>query len=302
MKTSQKFALLLGTFAMISGAGFSFAQMAAPPDGPMQGLMRGHERAADRILRQSDTNHDGKLTHDEMNRALYARFTAATHGAREMTQDQFSSLRADLARRHAMEIFRRMDWNGDGKLTLEDYAAPQRARFMTMDKAGTGTVSCAPAKQSNYRRNTAVASSGGWGESRRLRLAASRAGRSGFGISAFCAENDLNMDGVVTRPELDVAVGKRFALAAHGAAAMTMDQFVAAEAQHYDALNAKIFKRLDKDGDGKLTLAEFAASELGMFMRLDRNQDGVLTGDELKTYPRSSKGHAAKSRRAGPNR
>ena len=302
MKTSQKFALFLGTVAMIAGAGFSFAQMAAPPDGPMQGLMRGHERTADRLLRQFDTNHDGKITHDEMNRALYAQFTAATHGARLMTQDQFSALRAGEARQHAMEIFRRMDWNGDGKLSLEDYAAPQRARFMTMDKAGTGTISCAVAKQSSFRKNTAVEPPGGWGESRRLRPAANRAVRGGFGLSAFCAENDLNMDGVVTRPELDIAIGKRFALAAHGAATMTMDQFVAAEAQRFDALNAKAFKRLDKDGDGKLSLAEFAAPELRLFTRLDRNKDGVLTGDELRTSPRTSNGRAAKSRRMGPHR
>lgn len=195
-----------------------------------------------------------------------------------------------------------MDWNGDGKLSLEDYAAPQRARFMTMDKAGTGAVTCAPAKQPNYRKSTDHEPLGGWGESRRLRPSSAHVARGGFGLSAFCAENDLNMDGVVTRPELDVAVGKRFALATHGAATMTMDQFVAAEAQRFDALNEKAFRRLDKDGDGKLTLAEFAAPDLRLFTRLDRNKDGTLTADELKTQPRIGRDRSAKLRRLGPHR
>ena len=57
--------------------------------------------------------------------------------------------------------------------------------------------------------------------------------------------------------------------------------------------NAKTFKRLDKDGDGRLTLAEFASNELRLFARMDKNKDGVITADEMR-----SRFHAREDRSA----
>jgi len=41
------------------------------------------------------------------------------------------------------------------------------------------------------------------------------------------------------------------------------------------------FKQYDKNGDGKLTPAEFP---MGTFKQADKNNDGVLTLDEVKAY------------------
>jgi Ca2+-binding EF-hand superfamily protein len=41
------------------------------------------------------------------------------------------------------------------------------------------------------------------------------------------------------------------------------------------------FKQYDKNGDGKLTPAEFPLSS---FKQADKNNDGVLTLDEVKAY------------------
>lgn len=280
MNKSVRIGLLLGAVMIVAGTGLAFAQMEGPtpPDGSMQGLMRGHGhgRLADRLLESFDKNHDGKVSHDEMNRAIYAKFVATAHGAQAVTLDQFVASHEGEFRQHAAEMFHRIDWRGSGKLSLEDFAAPQRARLMMMDKDGSGYVSCAssPSRFSAGRDNANDRD----GQGRRGRSA----WRGGFGLAAFCADNDQNQDGKVTHAELDGAIAKRFSLASHGAASMSFDQYMSEEDQRFREANARTFNRLDKDGDGKLTLAEFASSELRLFARLDKNKDGILFADEMK--------------------
>ncbi|GIX21358.1 MAG: hypothetical protein KatS3mg121_0141 [Gammaproteobacteria bacterium] len=45
---------------------------------------------------------------------------------------------------------------------------------------------------------------------------------------------------------------------------------------------AKLFKKMDADGDGQVTRAEFLAAHEKHFDRLDADGDGILTHDELK--------------------
>ena len=294
MKTRLKIALLFGAVSVLAGAGLALAQREGPqpPDGPMQGLMHSHGRLADRLLREFDINHDGKVSHDEMNRTIRARFAAATHHAPTMTLDQFAALHQAEFRQHTLEMFRRVDWKGNGRLSLDDYAAPQRARFMMMDKDGSGTVSCVPAKQADYR--PACKPSQGKGD--KPRAWGVFGSRGYFGLAGFCADNDLNKDGKVTRAEFDIAVGKRFALATNGAATMNADQFANGLDRRFTDSIARTFKRLDKDGDGKLTLGEFAAGELKLFARLDRNKDGVIAADEMRPQFRARSDHIGRSK------
>ena len=275
MKINLRIALLLGAAGLLGATSLAFAQVdgPSPPDGPMQGLMR-RERLADRLLSEFDANHDGKITHAEFNSVLGARFAAATHGAKSMTADQFLAIHQPDFARHTMEMFQRIDWNGDGRLTLEEFAAPQRAHFEMMDSNGSGTVSCSLSTD-NYRPV---------GQSSRAREfdAAGRRGPTGFGRARFCSDADLSRDGKVTRAEFNTSIAKEFSAASGGAATMTLQQFTAEEAAHFRDTNAKMFKRLDTDGDGKLTLAEFAAPSERLFDRLDRDRDGTITRDEMK--------------------
>lgn len=246
----------------------AFGQMEGPqpPDGPLVGLQRSHDRQDQRLIRNYDLNHDGRVTQDEMNRTLGARFAAATKHTSGMTVEQFIALHQPEFRQHAAEIFRRLDWDGNGKLTLAEYGQAQRVRFISMDDTGAGFVSCAQRQQVPSRD----------------RKTPRGYNRSNYSLAGFCFDNDLNRDGTVTRTELDKAVAGRFSAASGGAGFMTVAQYTASEQEQFVASNNRTFQRLDKDGDGVLTIAEFAATPLRLFARLDRNHDRALSPDELQ--------------------
>jgi hypothetical protein len=168
-------------------------------------------------------------------------------------------------------MFHRYDWSGDGKLSLEEYAAPERVRFEAADSDGTGTILCGSRSRSTPRQSNSYGERG------------YSVGRSsGGGRGAICKADDLNHDGQVTRAEFDTATAQEFSAAAKGGA-LSADQFYAIVAGHVRDSAVKTFARLDRNHDCKLDRDEFAASELRYFARLDRNNDGVITRDETTT-------------------
>lgn len=261
MRSSLQMALLLGVVTFAMGSVPGVAQQAA--EGPLQGMVRDNQRGADRLEREFDVNRDGRITHDELNRTIGARFAAATHHAAKMSADIFMTVRAESFRQNNIAAFHRLDWNGDGKLTLAEYGMPQRMRFAAMDRNGAGWISCVTAGLDG-------------------------AGGRGGGLSRFCTDNDLNLDGKVTRSELDTALAKRFAQVTGGSQSMNETQFVLSEQQRYAGANVRLFRRLDEDGDGMLTVEEFGATELKLFAKLDKNKDGVLGPGEL--HARTARG------------
>jgi len=259
MTAKLTIALLLG--AVITTSVQAAGNSEAMNDGPMQGLERATERGAERLLRQFDLNKDGRVGRDEMNKTIGARFSAATHHAAGMSIEQFIAARAGEFRQTNDAMFHRLDWNGDAKLTLAEYAAPQHIRFVELDRAGAGYVFCGVADPT------------------------ARTGRAG--LAGFCRENDLDMDGRVTRNELDQAVSKRFTAGAAKGQSMTLPQFIASEEQRYLPVNVRVFRRLDQDGDGMLTIQEYASAEITLFARLDKNANGILESGEL--HPRATR-------------
>ncbi|HWA92526.1 MAG TPA: EF-hand domain-containing protein [Rhizomicrobium sp.] len=244
--------LAMAMSAMVVAAGAASAQSDDPA------FLQSRDRAADRLFARFDLNHDGRVSKDELNKAETARFAAATHGP-SMSADQYAA--SDMAefQQHAAQAFRRLDWNGDGRLSLEEYAEPQRVRFAMFDSDGKGRESCAPVQTASFKP-----------------------GRGGFGHARFCADNDLDRDGNVTHAEFDSVTAKHFAALAGNGKTMSAAQFSADALVRWRAIGARFFKRLDANHDGKLSLAEFAAPDVKLFDRLDRNRDGWVTRDETR--------------------
>lgn len=284
MTPTVRYSLLLGA-ALAVGTGVAIAQMGdspAPP-GKTRGTFTatsysGRGRLSERFLAEFDMNKDGKVTHDEFNRTLAHEFSVATKGAPNMTLDQYASIHLKDLRDQANEEFHRIDWNGDGKISQDEYMAAERDRFEQMDRDGTGVISCSTSRGSRSSgaaptRSRSGGSSGGRGVGSR-------------GRSSLCFSDDQNRDGKVTRAEFDHATQQAFNSSAKSGF-LTPEQYYQLEAAQSRAISTRVFQRLDRDRDGKLTLAEFAASQERLFSRLDKNNDGVVTQDELTSSRRS---------------
>jgi Ca2+-binding EF-hand superfamily protein len=288
MKQTVRYGLLLGA-ALAVGTGVAIARMggsSAPAPkasaSPAQNYQSysGRGRFAEKFLAEFDINKDGKVTHDEFNRTLAHEFMTATNGAPAMTSEQYANMHLKDLRAQAADSFHRIDWNGDGKITLDEYLASERDRFGAMDRDGSGVISCGSSRGSRGDGDTAPSS-----RSRSSGGSTSR-GFGSRGRSSLCYSDDLNKDGKVTRAEFDKVTEQQFnAFAKSGA--LNAEQYYQLLAAQSRAISARVFQRLDKDRDGKLTLAEFAASQERLFARLDKNNDGVITEDELTSSRRS---------------
>ncbi|MFL5239873.1 MAG: EF-hand domain-containing protein [Rhizomicrobium sp.] len=271
MKKSVQYGLIAGAVIAagvgVTGAAMQQSSAPHPAQHPAASAHRpaprNHVRGGQRFLSEYDLNHDGKVTRDEFNKAAAQRFAEATGGGKLMNEQQFEAYRTRGLHQHADQTFRRADWNGDGKLSYDEFANPIRASFERADKQSAGVIYCRPQG----------ANSAGSGQAHHGR-------RGSRGAGNFCSRDDLNHDGKVTRAELDQALHQQFAAAAKGDA-LNKEQFTGMQHSRAEFTSSRSFQRLDNNHDGKLTLQEFSASQAKTFARMDKNGDGVITRDEL---------------------
>ncbi|WP_424811871.1 EF-hand domain-containing protein [Roseococcus sp. YIM B11640] len=155
----MKFAQTLAIGAMLLGGGAALAQTAAPAQpgasAPSATPSARPERVpGGRIFAMFDTNSDGRVTWDEAWAVITTRFNAAdADRSGGLTVQEFAQLRRvrpeGQAPRHQggerMEqmrgvMFRSLDANRDGVVTLAEIEPFAQARFRGLDANGDGAV------------------------------------------------------------------------------------------------------------------------------------------------------------------
>lgn len=115
-------------------------------------------------------------------------------------------------------------------------------------------------------------------------------GKYGHGVQMF-DRLDLNGDGMVTRDEMNQSQAERFArFDANSDGKLNVDELDAGIRRERAE---RMFKWLDRDGDGAVTQAELGSLGEKMFDKMDANSDGAVSKDEIRT-----KRHVGKPERA----
>jgi Ca2+-binding EF-hand superfamily protein len=212
------------------------------------------------------------------------------------------------------DLFKQLDKNSDGKLVSSEISEKQSRFFERLvrlgdaDKNGELTQD-EFSKASSETVNAPPASRNGDGAGRR----AGNSGARQVDAAEFFKRLDKNADGKVARSELPEAFAKRLAplFEKLGKDSVTLEEFQQARQQFERNGSgqpsgrtgqmgnpAEMFKRLDTNGDGKITVDE--GPEQGRRMvaaileRSDKGRDGSLTQQEflaaVEQFSRSQQG------------
>lgn len=175
-------------------------------------------------------------------------------------------------------MLQKLDTNGDGRISLDEYLAGASARFKAMDTQGSGSVTAAQiaASPQAVKRNQMVA-------------------------NFLVKRMDTAGNGYITGDEYLARAKARFAkLDKKGDGKLTVDEFTPvhfgrvgaqvaenANAGHGGKRAQAIFAKLDTNHDGVVTQDEYLAAAGAQFKALDTAGNGQLTAAEIASSPKA---------------
>jgi len=218
------------------------------------------------IFDRWDADKDGFVTADELAKGLAAPKPAPKAEPRRGGDGDRPGGDPERAKRQAEGLLKRLDKDGDGKLTGEEI--PKRGDWKRADENGDGALDAGELERAMASRR------GGRGRGRDFDLAArllemdankdGRIERAEWkGPPDAFARLDGDKDGVLTKAEIDEIADR-------------MRRRGGWKSGPAEAL----FRRMDKDGDKRITKEEWQL-QAEFFARFDANGDGVITPDEV---------------------
>ena len=131
--------LLAAATAVLVVGGLALAAPSLAQRGAM-GMMGG--LGAEQLLREVDTDRDGRMTQAEIDAAVNARFARFdADGNGRLSLDEFNALWADVTRPAAVRAFQFMDPNGDASVTKAEVEERTGRLVQRFDRNGDGALS-----------------------------------------------------------------------------------------------------------------------------------------------------------------
>jgi Ca2+-binding EF-hand superfamily protein len=172
-------------------------------------------------------------------------------------------------------MLQKMDTNGDGRISLDEYLAAATARFKSIDTKNKGSIDAADLASSPQAME-----------------------RIDHRAEGLVKRLDTAGNGYVTQDEFVAAAQKRFArLDKNGDGKLTPDELTGRWGRGGNAaasgngpggkFAAERFAKLDTNHDGVVTLDEYVAAATALFQQFDTAGNGKVTAAEIAAAPKT---------------